>query len=236
MYRCALFDIDNTLLLKKPTIPEKVFELAAAQDPALQMDDVEKAYAESELWQARQIQEENETGERMPDGEYLQNVTGIYRRALGLGEGACQALTELFGRGYKKEYQLMPGAKELLGQLQAEGLSLGVVSNNHGGVGQVLDGMGIGGFFGCVVISEEVNLYKPDPRILQLACERLGAAPGESVYVGDHPFDVLCAHNAGMDAVWLPVSRFMEIPAFIAPPEHTISSLYEAAEVLLGDK
>lgn len=236
MYHCALFDIDNTLLVKKPTIPEKVFELAVAQNAALQMDNVEKAYAKSELWQGAQIQKENETGVRMPDEEYLENVTGIYQKALGLGGGACRTLTELFGRDYKKEYRLMPGAKELLECLKESGVSLGVVSNNHSGVRKVLADMGLEGFFGCVVISEEVNLYKPDPRILQLACERLGAAPGESVYVGDHPFDVLCAHSAGMDAIWLPVSRFMEIPAFIGPPEHTISSLYEAAEVLLGDK
>ena len=180
MYRCALFDIDNTLLIKKPTIAEIVYELAARENPSLTMDEAEKAYAESELWQGQQIQKENETGVRMADEEYLENVTGIYRRALGLGEEACQSLTELFGRGYKKEYQLMPGAKELLGRLQAEGLPLGIVSNNHSGVRKVLAGMGLEGFFGCMVISEEVNLYKPDPRILQLACEKLGAR--EPVY------------------------------------------------------
>ncbi len=156
MYRCALFDIDNTLLVKKPTIAEMVYELAARENPALTMDEAEKAYAESELWQGQQIQKENETGVRMADEEYLENVTGIYRRALGLGEKACQSLTELFGRDYKKEYQLMPGAKELLGRLQAEGLSLGIVSNNHSGVRKVLAGMGLEGFFGCMVISEEV--------------------------------------------------------------------------------
>ena len=235
MYRCALFDIDNTLLIKKPTIAEIVYELAARENPSLTMDEAEKAYAESELWQGQQIQKENETGVRMADEEYLENVTGIYRRALGLGEKACQSLTELFGRDYKKEYQLMPGTKELLGRLQAEGLSLGIVSNNHSGVRKVLAGMGLEGFFGCMVISEEVNLYKPDPRILQLACEKLGTAPGESVYVGDHPFDVLCAHSAGMAAAWLPANRFMEIPAFIGPPDYTISSLHEAAGVLLGE-
>lgn len=127
MYRCALFDIDNTLLVKKPTIAEMVYELAARENPALTMDEAEKAYAESELWQGQQIQKENETGVRMADEEYLENVTGIYRRALSLGEEACQSLTELFGKDYKKEYQLMPGAKELLGRLQAEGLSLGIV-------------------------------------------------------------------------------------------------------------
>lgn len=233
MYRCVLFDIDNTLLLKKPTIAEAVFALAAQENPALQMEDVEKAYAASELWQGAQIQKENETGVRMPDGEYLQNVADVYRQALGLGEKACQALVGLFGRDYHKEYQLMPGAQALLQALKGCGARLGIVSNNHSGVRDTLAGMGIAPFFECTVISEEVGLYKPDPKILQLACEKLGVPCGESVYVGDHPFDVLCAHDAGMAAVWLPANRFMELPSYIAPPEYIAHSLSSVGEVLL---
>lgn len=233
MYRCVLFDIDNTLLLKKPTIPEKVFKLAAQCRPSLQMEEVEKAYAASELWQGGQIKKENETGIRMSDEEYLRNITDIYQRALGLNEKACAELSSLFVRDYKKEYRLMPGAREVLSQLRKKGMRLGIVSNNHSGVRQVLADMGVADFFECMVISEEVDLYKPDPKILQLACEKLGASPAESVYVGDHPFDVLCAHDAGMAAMWLPANRFMEIPAYIDAPEYTISSLQEAAEMLL---
>lgn len=233
MYRCALFDIDNTLLLKKPTIAEKVFELVVQQKPHLQMDDVEKAYAASELWQGKQIQKENETGVRMDDEEYLQNVAAVYSRSLELDGETCAKLSSLFGQDYKKEYQLMPGARELLPLLKGKGVKLGIVSNNHSGVRQVLADMGIADFFECIVISEEVGLYKPDPQILQLACEKLGVPCAGSVYVGDHPFDVLCAHSAGMEAIWLPANRFMEIPDFISAPEYTISSLAEAEKILL---
>lgn len=233
MYPCVLFDIDNTLLLKKPTIAEKVWELAVQLKPSIQLEEVERAYAASELWQGAQIKKENETGQRMPDEEYLQNVAAVYQRALGLEEEACKGLTSLFGRNYHKEYQLMPGAHGLLAQLKGAGAKLGIVSNNHTGVRQVLEGMGIAGFFGCIVISEEVGLYKPDPQILQLACEKLGVPCAGSIYVGDHPFDVLCAHGAGMAALWLPANRFMEIPDYIDPPQFTVSSLSEAGEILL---
>lgn len=233
MLRCVLFDIDNTLLLKKPTIPEKVFQLAAPGHPSLQMDDVEKAYAASELWQGAQIQKENETGVRMPDEEYLANVAAIYRQALNLPDEACEALTALFSRDYKKAYQLMPGAKGLLSQLKEKGLPLGIVSNNHTGVRQALEEMGIASFFSCVVLSEEAGLYKPDPQILRLACQNLGVPCEEALYVGDHPFDVLCAHAAGMKAIWLPANRFMAVPGFIGPPDYTIHTLPEAAAILL---
>ena len=71
MYDAIFFDIDNTLLLKKPSIPEKVHE---AVGPGYTLSAVEKAYAASELWQGEQVKRENETGVRMPDEEFVANV------------------------------------------------------------------------------------------------------------------------------------------------------------------
>ena len=232
MITCVLFDIDNTLMLKKPSIPEKVFEAAKQFLPELKMEDVERAYAQSELWQGEQIQRENETGVRMSDGEFLQNIFGVYRRALGLPEGACGQLQDVFMRNYFMEYELVPGAVETLRQLRACGLKLGVVSNNAPKVRGQLAKLGLDVFFGCVVISEEAGLYKPDPAILELACEKLGVSPEESVYVGDHPFDILCAHQAGMPVIWMPVNPYMTIPGHIGPPEHKISALKEIPGLL----
>ena len=84
MLRCVLFDIDNTLLLKKPTIAQMVFQTAAPVRPGLTLEDVEKAYAESEIWQGEQIRRENETGVRMGDEEFLGNIFQVYQRALGV--------------------------------------------------------------------------------------------------------------------------------------------------------
>ncbi len=60
LIECVLFDIDNTLLMKRPSIPEKVYETARTFLPGLAFEDVERAYAQSELWQGEQIQRENE--------------------------------------------------------------------------------------------------------------------------------------------------------------------------------
>ena len=108
--KCVLFDIDNTLLIKKPTIQEKVYEAARPLLPELTMEDVERAYASSELWQGEQIQRENETGVRMPDGEYLQNILRIYRDALGLPEELPEELRGVFMRNYTMEYE--PGYRQ----------------------------------------------------------------------------------------------------------------------------
>ncbi len=230
--KCVLFDIDNTLLLKKPSIPEKVFETAKPFFPELKMEDVERAYAKSELWQGEQIQKENETGVRMSDEEFLQNIFRVYRQSLGLPGEAFGQLKDVFMRNYFMEYELVPGAVEALERLKARGLRLGIVSNNTPKVRAQLTELGLDGFFDCIVISEEVDIYKPDPAILELACEKLEVHPGESVYVGDHPYDILCAHKAGMPVIWMPVNPYITVPGYIGPPEHRISALTEIPELV----
>lgn len=220
------------MLLKKPSIPEKVYEAASRRKPSLTWEAVERAYAASELWQGGQIMKENETGVRMPDEEYLTHVVQIYQRSLGLELDTGQELTAIFSRDYKKAYSLAPGALEVLRHLQSQGMPMGIVSNNHAGVRDVLKEQGILPYFQTVVISEEVGVCKPDPEILRLACAQTGTAPEDCIYVGDHPFDILCAHDAHMPVAWLPANRFMETPEFIGPPDYTIHSLKELIHLL----
>ncbi len=80
MPKCVLFDIDNTLLLKTPSIPQKIYQLALRFHPSLQPETVEEAYAATELWQGEQIRKENESGVRMPDDEYFENIVAVYER------------------------------------------------------------------------------------------------------------------------------------------------------------
>ena len=85
-------------------------------------------------------------------------------------------------------------------------------------------------YFSAVTISEEAGVEKPDPRILAMTCEALGVAPAESLYVGDHPFDVLCAERAGMDCAWVDIGLF-EPEDLPAQPRWTLHALAELAAV-----
>ena len=232
MFSAVFFDIDNTLLLKKPSIAEMVYQTASQQKPDLTWEAVERAYAASELWQGEQIRKENETGVRMPDEEFLAHVAQVYQNALGLELDISQELTEIFSRDYQKAYSLAPGAWEVLRRLQNQEIPMGIVSNNHAGVRNVLKEQGILSYFQTVVISEEAGVYKPDPEILRLACAQTGTAPEDCIYVGDHPFDILCAHDAHMPVAWLPANQFMEVPEYIGPPDYTIHSLKEFIDLL----
>lgn len=54
------------------------------------------------------------------------------------------------------------------------------------------------------MVSEAVGLRKPDPRIFQLALERLNSRPEKSLFVGDNPeADIAGARRAGLRTVWM---------------------------------
>ena len=58
--------------------------------------------------------------------------------------------------------------------------------------------------FELSVVSGEVGIDKPDPRIFDVMCERMKVKPEDCLYIGDNYVnDVLGARNAGWNAIYL---------------------------------
>lgn len=108
----------------------------------------------------------------------------------------------------------------------------GLVTNGPTAMQQAkLDRLGIEPLFDVVLISESVGYWKPDPRIFQLALERVGVEPGEAVYVGDSPTsDVAGARAAGIPVVWM--NRSGESWLGPDPPEREVRDLVEFVSLL----
>ena len=67
-----------------------------------------------------------------------------------------------------------------------------------------IDASGLRGLVDAVVISEELSVAKPAPRIFEHAMAMIGAAAADSLFVGDNPeADILGAKGVGMQAAWL---------------------------------
>jgi putative hydrolase of the HAD superfamily len=97
---------------------------------------------------------------------------------------------------------LLEGVEPALHHLHDAGIKLAVVSNSNGTVRRLLTRLGLVGLFAAVVDSAKEGVEKPDPRIFEIGLERAGAAPGETVYVGDlYHVDVLGARAAGLRVV-----------------------------------
>ena len=95
-----------------------------------------------------------------------------------------------------------PETESVLEILKERGFKLGVVSNATDLVRRVFDNLGLTKYFDFLVISDEVGVRKPSPRIFHLATEMAGTSPSRSLYVGDKlATDVAGAKRAGMNAV-----------------------------------
>ena len=102
---------------------------------------------------------------------------------------------------YYHETHPFPDIEELLEQIRLRGGKVGAVSNKlQAGVDLIMAKCLPGKV--DIMFGESPSVpRKPDPKGIQLAMAHLGAAPEESVYVGDSPTDVVAAKNAGAFSV-----------------------------------
>lgn len=104
-------------------------------------------------------------------------------------------------------------SRAVLGQLQAEGYRLGVVSNFYGNVAALCAEAGLAPMLDVVLDSAIVGLRKPDPRIYLEALARLGVDPAHAAMVGDSfDRDVRPARSVGMHTFWLAPGRESQCP------------------------
>ena len=77
-----------------------------------------------------------------------------------------------------------------------------LISNAWDDLRQVLEyTWKISDVFDEIIISAEVGVAKPDPRIYQIALERLAVAPQQAVFVDDYPANIAGARAVGMHAI-----------------------------------
>lgn len=110
----------------------------------------------------------------------------------------------------------------------------GVVSNNHHSTIEfVLDFFDLHStfdtYYGREKTVESLSLKKPNTHYLDLALAELG---GESVlYVGDSESDVIAAHKAGMDSVFVRRTHCEDVSLSITPTYET-TDLHEVAKIV----
>jgi len=96
------------------------------------------------------------------------------------------------------------GATATLRGLRDRGVKRGLITNGQPTQRVKVDAMGLGELLEVMVISEEVGMKKPDPRIFRMTLDRLGVDASEAVFVGDNlELDIAGARGVGMRALWL---------------------------------
>jgi putative hydrolase of the HAD superfamily len=78
-----------------------------------------------------------------------------------------------------------PDALETLAQLKSDGYKIGLLSNCSIDIPILWPETDFAGLTDSAIFSSRERLKKPDPRIYNLACERLGMKPEECLYIAD---------------------------------------------------
>lgn len=129
-----------------------------------------------------------------------------WRVLYGAADASAPGLGERIHTAMHDPMQWHPYASttNVLRVLSAAGVRIGVVSNTGWDVRAVFAAHHVGHLVDEFVLSYEVQLVKPDPRIFALACTRLGSLPNTTLMVGDDPHADSGATVAGLRTLLLP--------------------------------
>jgi pyrophosphatase PpaX len=104
-----------------------------------------------------------------------------------------------------------PGAVETIAELDRRGVRLAIVTSKlRRGTLRGMELCGLTDLVDVVVTPEDVANAKPHPEAVEVALARLGVAPGEALFVGDSPHDLVAGREAGVRtaaALWGPFPR-----------------------------
>src|SRR5437762_1690493 len=96
-----------------------------------------------------------------------------------------------------------PEVSEMLDRLKTAGLTVAILSNGSPAMLQAaVENAGIGGLLDAVLSVEEVGIYKPHPKVYQLAVDRLGVAATSIAFQSSNAWDAYAASAFGMRVVW----------------------------------
>lgn len=175
--RCVLFDVDGTLIDTWDLYIESFLRsLETHVGRRLTLEELAALHPTSELRVLRQVLASDD---ELPQAH----------------EGFLSHLRSLHPELYAGVYDGVPG---MLAALRSRGLVLGLVTGKSRGAWAVTAPVAGLGEFAVAIMDDDVAHPKPEPEGLLAALAAVGAAPDETIYVGDSLNDARAARGAGV--------------------------------------
>ena len=120
---------------------------------------------------------------------------------------------------------VFPEIPDVLRRLRAAGMRTAILSNGSPAMlASAVAGNGLAELLDAVISVDEVGVFKPDPRVYQLALDRLGVAAGEVAFQSSNAWDAWAASAFGMRVVWC--NRYAQKPERLpGRPDHEVTTL-----------
>ena len=182
----------------------------------------------SQLWRAKQLEY---TWLRSLMGRYA-DFTAVTRDAL---EHACKVLH--LALDAKNSAQLMaaynhlalyPDARDALDDLS--GFKLAILSNGSPAMlDPLVKNAGLTDVLSAVISVDAVKIFKPDPRVYQLAPDMLGVDKAEIGFVSSNYWDAVGAKIFGFKVFWINRAD-AQADVLGAAPDHVLGKLTELSQ------
>ena len=202
--RAVIFDIGGVLFTGFPWPPFR--------DQWAARLGVEPGWLQARIWYGPDVEAANVGA--ITAEEYCRRSA----QRLGRDVAEVQAIVEEVFSGERVDEALAAYARTLRGR----GVRVGALTNNWSFIRDLLARRGIGDLFDVVVSSSDAGVAKPDRRIYELTCERLGVAPAQAAFVDDSLPNVEAARALGMQGIHFRSTEqaITELDALLPPVEH----------------
>ena len=182
----VIFDLDGTLIDSVPDVVSAMNRLLVEEGrPEITQNEgrnmvgdgaralVERAYA---------------TTGAVPDAEEIDELTRRY--------------VDIYHRFPVEETTIYRGVPEVLSQLRAAGVQMGICTNKpHVIANLVLTELDLASYFCAVIGGDKLPVRKPDAGHIHAVLDAMGCAHDGAIYVGDSPVDMAAARNARLPVI-----------------------------------
>ena len=204
-FDAVFFDVGNTLIHPYPSVAEVCSEILVAAGHTYPVADIEAVLPiVDDYYEDRYREDDTFWTSDEGAADVWVGMYSLLCSRLGLPDEQApvlaRAVYDAFGSSQRwRAYADVAPAFE---RLRAAGTAVGIISNWDSRLASILGGLGLGGLIDTIVCSAADGLHKPDPRIFELACARVGFPASRCAHIGDHMYaDVIGARTAGLTPV-----------------------------------
>jgi HAD superfamily hydrolase (TIGR01549 family) len=143
-----------------------------------------------------------------------------------------QWFSKSFIENHKKYIKLFPETLLILRELKKTNLHVGIISDIDNNFQDFqFKVFGISEIFDSITTSEEVQIYKPEEKIFQVALNKARCRGEESIIIGDsYKKDIVGGKNMGMTTIW--INKFSQNNSDNDKADFIVKDLKEISPIL----
>lgn len=237
MARLVTFDVVDTIIKVRHSASQQYVTAAAKFGLVVTKKAIKSVYRET--WHQHKLQHPlYGVHQGLTNDQFWRSFIHKVFRKLGFENEhtSVDKTADLLIDNFKNDplmYEQLPGALEMLKELQKRNYRLGVISNFDDTLKHALVKQKLSHYFAFIVTCKDAMAEKPDGRIFRHALNLAAVDPSEAVHVGDDiERDYYASRRVGMRALLLRTPAANRKALSEIPPEFVVNCLSDVPNAL----